>query len=69
MEKLPEFLLFKIEEKSVHFKIGSIYFQLSFQVKQVKNRPGMAVYELIFQMALFGEKCVRILVLPCMVLH
>lgn len=59
MEKVSEFLLFNIEEKSVHFKMGCIYFQLPIQVEQVKNRPGMAVHKLIFQMVLFGEKCVR----------
>lgn len=65
MEKLSEFLLFNVEEKSVHLKIGCTYFQLPIQVKQVKNWPGMAVHELIFQMILFGEKCVGILVLTC----
>lgn len=53
MEKVSEFLLFNIEEKSVVLEIGCTYIQLPIQIKQLKDWPGMAVQKVVFQMVLF----------------
>jgi hypothetical protein len=53
MEKVSEFLLFNIEEKSVVLEIGRTYIHLPVQIKQLKDWPGMAVHKVVFQMVLF----------------
>lgn len=56
MEKVSEFLLFNIEEKSVVLEIGRTYIHLPVQIKQLKDWPGMAVHKVVFQMVLMCQQ-------------
>lgn len=56
MVQVSELLFFNFEEKVVHVEVGWANFQLPIQVKQLKNRPGMAENKLLFQMVLLWEK-------------
>ena len=51
--EVSELLLFNIKEKVVHVQVVWANFELPIQVKQLKNRPGMAEDKLLFQMVLF----------------
>ena len=57
--EVSELLFFNIKEKVVHVQVVWANFQLPIQVKQLKNRPGMAEDKLLFQMVLFWEKNIR----------
>lgn len=53
MVELSEVIFLNIEEKLVHVEVLYTNFQLPIQVKQLKNRSGMAEDKLFFQVVLF----------------
>lgn len=56
MKELFEFLFLNIEEKSIRVEVAGSNSELAVQIKQIKNRPGVAVHKLFFQMVLFARE-------------
>lgn len=55
MVELFEVLFLNIEEEVVHVEVVWTNSQLPVQVKQLKDRPGMAEDKLLFQVVLLRE--------------